>query len=322
MKRFCPFLMVCVCAGMISARAEAAMKKLSFIPLWSPQAQFAGYYVALEKGFYRDNGLDVKILTGGSERPADVLLKKGEADIGLLWLSEAVKKRAQGMRLVNIAQILQRSALMLVAKRSSGIRKVEDLNGRTVAVWENFQLQPRALFKKYNLRVNIIPQAQSVNLFLRGGAAASSVMLYNEYHTIINAGLDPEELTTFFFYDYGLNFPEDGLYMLERNFNKDPAAAAAFVAATFKGWSYAFENEDETLEIVLRRMRDARIPANRMHQKWMLEKMEGLIFPAGPAARAGELKRADYDRVSAELLKTGGWRSPDYSSFYRGRAIK
>ncbi|MEI7481334.1 MAG: ABC transporter substrate-binding protein [Elusimicrobiota bacterium] len=322
MKRFCLLPLWCVCAGLMAPLAQAAPKKLSFIPLWSPQAQFAGYYVALEKGFYRDRGLEVDILTGGPEKPADFLLEKGKADIGTLWLSEAIKKTAQGVRLVNIAQIVQRSALMLVAKKSSGIRRVEDLDGKTVALWESFRLQPLALFKKYKLHVNIIPQTQSVNLFLRDGAAAASVMIYNEYHTIINAGLNPGELTTFFFYNYGLNFPEDGLYMLEKNFNKDPAAAAAFVKATLEGWTYAFKHKDEAVEIVLRRMRDARIPANRMHQKWMLEKMQGLIFPEGPATRAGQLKSADYDRVAAELLKAGGWKSASYSSFYKGCVTK
>ena len=316
------FLLWLICAALLPAQAAAKTKKISFIPLWSPQAQFAGYYVALEKGFYLDRGLEVEILSGGPDRPADVLLKKGEADIGTLWLSEAVKKRAQGVRLVNIAQILQRSALMLVAKKSSGIRKVEDLDGKTVALWESFRLQPLALFKKYNLHVNIVPQAQSVNLFLRGGAAAATVMLYNEYHTIINAGLNPEELTTFFFYDYGLNFPEDGLYMLEKNFKKDPAAAKAFVKATLEGWTYAFANKNEAVEIVLRRMRAARIPANRMHQKWMLEKIQGLIFPEGTATTAGKLAKADYDRVVSELAKAGVGKSADYGSFYRDCVTK
>ena len=317
-----PFLLWCVCTCIMPAQTEAAAKKISFIPLWSPQAQFAGYYVALEKGFYRDQGLEVGILAGGPERPADVLLANGKADIGTLWLSEAIKKRAHGVRLVNVAQILQRSALMLVAKKSSGIRKLEDLNGKKVALWESFQLQPLALFKKYHLRVHVIPQAQSINLFMRGGADAAAIMLYNEYHTIINSGLNPEELTTFSFYDYGLNFPEDGLYMLEKNFNKDPAAAAAFVKATFKGWTYAFQHENEALDIVLRRMRAARLPATRLHQKWMLEKMQGLMFPKGPATRAGELKRADYERVASELAKTGGWKSVDYGSFYRDCSTK
>ena len=316
MKRLSALLLLCACAGSLQA-AESTAKKLSFIPLWSPQAQFAGYYVALEKGFYREKGLAVEILSGGPERPADVLLEKGTADIGTLWLSEALKKRAQGVRLVNIAQILQRSALMLVAKKSSGIRRLEDLNGKKVALWESFQLQPRALFRKHKLRVNIIPQAHSINLFLRGGADAASAMLYNEYHTIMNSGLNPGELTTFFFYDYGLNFPEDGLYMLEKNYNRDPAAAAAFVKATLKGWEYAFENKDEALGIVLRRMREARIPANRMHQKWMLEKMQGLIFPGGTAARAGTLQQADYDRVASELAESGGFKSVAYGSFYK-----
>ena len=312
----------CGCVGLLTAQAAAATRKLSFIPLWSPQAQFAGYYVALEKGFYRGQGIEVEILDGGPERPADVWLEKGKADIGTLWLSEAIKKRAQGVRLVNVAQILQRSALMLVAKKSSGIRTVADFDGKTVALWESFQLQPLALFKKYNLRVKVITQAHSINLFLRGGADAASAMFYNEYHTIINAGLNPEELTTFFFYDYGLNFPEDGLYMLEKNYNRDPAAAAAFVKATLDGWTYAFKHKNEAIEIVLRRMREAGIPANRMHQKWMLEKMQGLISPKGLATRVGELQRADYERVASELAKAGGWKSVDFGSFYRDCAVK
>jgi len=307
----------CLCAWLAPAAAFAELKKITFIPLWSPQAQFTGYYVALEKGFYLQRGLRVSILAGGPETPADVLLEKEKADIGILWLSEAIKKRAQGVRLVNIAQIFQRSALMLVAKKASGIRKLEDLNGKTVALWESFQLQPLALFHKYNLHVNIIPQAHSINLFLRGGADAASAMIYNEYHTILNAGLNEDELTTFFFYDYGLNFPEDGLYMLEKNYNKDPAAAKAFVEATLEGWAYAFKHKDEAVEMVLRRMREARIPANRMHQKWMLNKAEGLISPKGEKADVGVLKKDDYERVASELQKTGLKYKADYASFYR-----
>ena len=322
MKLLRGFLLICCCCGAMPAQAAPAAKKMSFIPLWSPQAQFAGYYVALEKGFYRGRGLDVNILAGGPERPADATLAAGKADVAMLWLSEAIKQRAQGVRLVNVAQILQRSALMLVAKRTSGIRKLEDLNGRTVALWESFQMQPLALFKKYHLRVNVIPQAHSINLFLRGGADAASVMLYNEYHTMLNAGLDPGELVAFSFYDYGLNFPEDGLYMLESTFDRDPAAAAAFVAASLEGWAYAFAHESEAIEIVLRRMREARIPANLMHQKWMLEKMEGLIYPEGSAAHAGELDKADYDRVASELADTGGLKAVDYGAFYRGAKTK
>ncbi len=317
MKCLRTFLLLCFCAGALPGQALAAPKKLSFIPLWSPQAQFAGYYIALEKGFYRAKGLDVEILKGGPERPADVLLKEGKADIGTLWLSEAIKERAHGVRLLNVAQITQRSALMLVAKKSSDIRKLQDLDGKKVALWESFQLQPLALFRKYHLHVNVIPQAHSINLFLSGGADAASAMIYNEYHIILNSGLNPDELTTFFFYDYGLNFPEDGIYMLEKNYNKDPAAAAAFVKATLEGWKYAFEHKDEAVEVVLRRMREAHLPANLMHQKWMLEKMQGLIYPEGPATRAGELKRADYERVASELARSGGWQSVAYDSFYR-----
>ena len=124
--------------------------------------------------------------------------------------------------MINIGQIIQRSAFILLAKKSRGINKPEDINNKKVSLWgEEFQIQPRAFFKKYNLKVKIIPQGLSVNLFLGDGVDVASAMWYNEYHTILNSGLNPEELTTFFFYDCGLNFPEDGIYTLEKFFIKD-----------------------------------------------------------------------------------------------------
>lgn len=309
------FLIFFSCCSVFSY-AEPELKSISFLPLWSPQAQFAGYYVAFEKGFYRDVGLDVKIMTGGPTQNVETALKEGKADIGMMWLADAMRKRGQGLPIVNIAQILQRSALMLVAKKSSGIHNVQDIDGKRVSVWDNFLLQPIAFFKKNNLNVTIISQGYSSDLFLRGGVDICSAMLYNEYHSILNAGLNPEELTTFSFSDYGFNFPEDGLYMLETAFHKDPALATAFVKATFDGWRYAFTHKDETIEIILRYMRQAHVPASRVHQKWMLNAMETLIFPADNSNVAGKLKQDDYLFVANELEKYEKVTLPDYNSFH------
>jgi NitT/TauT family transport system substrate-binding protein len=302
------------------ADESPVLKKTSFIPHWSPQAQFAGYYVAYEKGWYKKHGLDVTIIPGGPTRSPLDYLKHKEAEFGSLWLCSALHQRDKGLRLVNIAQIMQRSALMLVAKKASGIKSLEDLEGKKVGLWRNeFQIQPKALFKKYNLKVKVIPQSFSVNLFLRGGVDLASAMWYNEYHILINSGLNPDELFPIFYFDHGLNFPEDGLYCLEETFNKDPEKAAAFVRASLEGWTFAFAHPEETLNIVIKYMTMAKVPANRVHQQWMLARMKDLIVGIEDKNSLGKLKKADYQQVAQELKTAGQIKSsPEFSTFYRG----
>ena len=297
--------------------AETTLKKASFIPQWSPQSQFAGYYVAYEKGFYKKRGIDLTILQGGPDRPSSQFLTKGKADFATMWLSTAVRLAANGQEIINIAQTIQRSALMLVAKKSSNIKTPQDINGKKVSLWgEDFQIQPKAFFKRYNLEVKIVPQSFSVNLFLRGGVDVASAMWYNEYHTIINSGLDPDELTTFLFHEHGLNFPEDGIYTLGKTFKKDPALACAFVKSSVEGWLYAFSHPVEALDIVLKYISQAKIPANRAHQKWMLNRMKDLISPPDGSS-IGMLQPRDYERVDYELKENDlVKRTPSYYSFF------
>jgi NitT/TauT family transport system substrate-binding protein len=318
---FSVFLFLFLITPAASAAEAVPLKKATFIPHWSPQAQFAGYYVAYEKGFYKKYGLDLTIETGGPARsPLDYLARK-KADFGTLWLCSALQKRADGLNLVNVAQVMQRSALMLVAKKESGIKTIQDLNGKKIGLWRNeFQIQPLALFKKYNLKVKIIPQSFSVNLFLRGGVDLASAMWYNEYHTILNSGLNPDELTPIFFFEHGLNFPEDGIYCLEETFKKDPEMVRAFVRASLEGWLYAFSHTEEALDIVIRYMTRAKVPANRVHQRWMLARMKDLILSPEENEVLGKLKEEDYQRVARELKAAGLIKAvPEFHSFYRGR---
>lgn len=287
------------CGGQSLAQEK---KKIVFLPMWSPQAQFAGYYVAQEKGFYAREGLDVSILTGGPDALPQEYLKSGQADIALLWLSSAIRARAQGLELVNIAQVMPRSALMLVSRASSGIRSPRDLANKRVSLWQgDLGLQPKALLRSLGICVQEIPQGTSVNLFLRGGVDAVSAMWYNEYHQILSAGLDETELTSFFLSRYGFDFPEDGVYLLRSTYEKDPSAARAFVRASLEGWRYAFLHPEEALNIVLAVMERAHVPANRTHQRWMLLRLKDLIEPVGEA----RLRESDYARVAGELKEAG-----------------
>jgi NitT/TauT family transport system substrate-binding protein len=304
----------------LGADGQTGLTSRTMIPLWSPQAQFAGYYVALEKGFYRKHGIDMAILQGGPACSGCEYLQDGRADFAILWLTTAIRQCGAGIRLVHLGQIIPQSSMLLVAKESTGIRKPSDMNGKKVGLWGgDLALPPRAFFKKYGLQVKEIPQSYTVNLFLRGGVDVASAMWYNEYHTILNTGIDPDELSVFSLSDYGLDFPEDGLYALESTYKENPTLAADCVKASLEGWQYAFAHPEETLDIVIRRMREAKIGANRTHQKWMLSRMQDLITPVLEEGGYGRLKRADFDSVSAFLFQSGLIDEiPDYDRFTGG----
>jgi NitT/TauT family transport system substrate-binding protein len=259
-----PLLVLGLLAASGGAGAQG-LKKATLIPLWTPQAQFAGYYVGLDKGIFAKHGIALEILPAGPGRSPIEALQEGVADFTILWLTTALRHRCAGLPLVNLAQVSQRSSMLLVAKKSSGIRTVADLTGRKVGLWGgDLSIPPLALFTKYGITVREVRQSQTVDLFLRGGIDAASAMWYNEYHTILNAGLDPDELVVFAMNDHGLNFPEDGLYALEDTLERDPALVAAFVRATGESWRYAFAHPEEALDVVIAYIERAHLPANRV----------------------------------------------------------
>jgi NitT/TauT family transport system substrate-binding protein len=300
-----------------SPAAETALKKASLIPLWSPQAQFAGYYVALDKGIFARHGIDLTILKAGPGHSPVEALQNSKADFAVLWLTTALQRRSAGVKLVNLAQTIQRSSMMLIAKKTSGIKTVADMNGRKVGMWGgDLSIPPRTLFVEQGIKVQEVLQTHTVNLFLRGGIDVASAMWYNEYHTILNSGYDPEELSVFSLNEQGMNFPEDGIYTLLKTLRKDPALAGSFVAASLEGWRYAFDHPDEALDIVIKYMREAQIPANRIHQKWMLDRMRDLFRPGTGGDKPGILRKQDYEAVGRAMIKAGLIRScPAYDDF-------
>jgi len=306
---------------LISTTSSAAepLKKATFIPLWLPQAQFAGYYMAAEKGIYLKHGIDLTIITGGPGHSPAEYLRDGRADFAALWLTTALQRRDEGLPLVNIAQVVQQSSMLLIAHKDSSIRTPADLNGKKVGLWGgDFDIPPNSLFDQYGLKVKPVQQSVTVNLFLRGGIAAASAMLYNEYHTILNAGLNADELTVFPLKDHGANYPEDGLYALQKTIEGDPQMVKAFVRASLEGWEYAFAHPEETVDVMLRIIKEARQPANRMHQHWMLARMQELMRPAGPLGNVGKLDQKDYQVVAHELRRRGlVGETPDYENFVK-----
>ena len=318
-----PFSFMRLCCALIFFLSPALLraeelKKVSFVPQWVPQAQFAGYYVAADLGIYRKYGLDVEILPGGPEVSPVELLKEHKATFANMGLNTSVQEFSESGAIVNIAQIVKKSALMFVAKKTSGIRNIQDLNHRKVGVWNGIsQVQSLSFLKKHGLTVQVVPQSYSLNLFLRGAVDVASAMWYNEYYMLLDSGYDPEDLVTFFFFNEpGLNFPEDGIYTLAQTFNDDPALCCAFTQATIEGWSYAFNHPQEALDIVLGYMRRGHIPASPLHQKWMLERMKNIILTDSTDKITGDLSQEDYERVASSLKEFGFIKDiPDFKVF-------
>lgn len=304
-----------------TVRAEtnspARVAVASYLPHWVPQAQFAGFYMAQEKGFYTRAGLDLTLLRGGPDQPVLERLRDGKTTFTTTFLSVALEQRSKGLRLVNIAQLSQRSALLLVARKSSGIRTPSDFDGKTVSLWPTFDAQPKALFRKFNVTPRIIPQRNTLNLFLRGGSDVASAMWYNELHLLLNSGLNEDELVVFRYEDYGLNFPEDGIYCMESTVREKPEVCRAFVRASLEGWRYAFEHTDETLDVVMRHVQAAQLATTRGHHAWMLARMKDLFMPPRSRLRMGQLNAEDYENV-AQTMKACGLiaTTPAMEEFY------
>ncbi len=312
------YLIVFFVAVSISSQAQE-LRKVRIAPHWIPQSQFAGYYVALEKGIYKKYNLDVEIIQGGPRTSSAELLRKGETEFALLWLSNAIQLRHQGVQLVNIAQLVNRSSLMLVARKSSGIKTPKDMNGKKVGIWGgDFEIQPMAFIKKYNLKVRTIQQGNSINLFFFGGIDVTSAMWYNEYHTIINSGINPDQLQTFFFADHGLNFPEEGIYCSDSLLQANPKLCQDFLSATFEGWKYADQNREEAIRIVIQYMKHARYSTNKAHQRWMLARMIELYFPEGSAEGFSKLSKESYTLVGTTMISNGLIKNiPPFETLYK-----
>jgi NitT/TauT family transport system substrate-binding protein len=316
-------LIVFIAGQSLCLAEESRGRKVTFLPQWIPQSQFAGYYVAYEKGIYQKYNLDVTILRGGPERPALHALESGEADFASTFLSSAIESRARDMPIRNIGQLVQKSSLVLVSKKDSGIDHPEKFDGKKISIWPDFAVQPTALFRKYNLDVTIIPQTYTLTLFLRGGVDVASAMWYNEYHTLLNSGYNEDELNLFFYDDYGLNFPEDGIYCLEETLIRDRALCQDFVRASLEGWRYAFAHPDEAVDMVLKYVANANLPTSRVHQEWMLARMKDIMLPKDSDNPLGRLHQDDYTVVATELLQNGSIdHIPNYSEFYENCATQ
>src|SRR5271169_5803249 len=216
-------------AALFAVGAAQAADKVTLQLKWVTQAQFAGYYVAKDKGYYKDEGLDVTIKPGGPDVAPEQVLAGGGADVVVDWMPGALAAREKGAPLVNIAQPFKRSGMEMTCRADTGVKTPADLKGRTLGVWFSGNEYPfLSWMSKLGLKtdgsaggVKVLKQGYAVDPLIQKQAACISTMTYNEYWQLIEAGMKPDQLIVFKYEDQGVATLEDGLYATEAKLN-DP----------------------------------------------------------------------------------------------------
>ena len=263
-----------LCFSMVPFTMAAQDETIVFTPQWTAQAQFAGYYVAEAKGFYREAGVKVKIEHPLATQPAMSRLRKNECQATTLQLCQAMEIIDDGIPLVNILQTSMNNAMVIVSAR--GVDPLTQ-KGAKVGVWSvGFGQLAFCMSIKDHLNYEWIRFAQNVNLFLSGALDATLAMSYNEYYQLVQAGIEMTDKNVYRFRDHGYNVQEDGVYITRDYYEKHRDQAKKFAEASRKGWEWAAEHPEEALDIVMQYVDAAHIATNRVMQRLMLNEVLNL----------------------------------------------
>ncbi len=313
-----------------TAGAATSGQKLTKVTLqlkWVTQAQFAGYYAAKAKGYYKQFGLDVNIKVGGPDITPEQVVASGQAQFGLDWLPSLLATRDTGTQLVNIAQVFTRSGMTELTWRDSGINTVAKMRDRTVGVWccgNQFELFA-ALTKfgmdpEHNQGVKIFNQPFDMNAFLNRQIDAAAAMTYNELAQVLESK-NPKtgklytlgDLNVIKLQNIGTGMLEDGVFTtadyLKSAANR--AVATKFLAASFKGWAYCRDHAQACTTIVL-----ANGPTlGKGHQTWQMNEINALIWPVRQGI--GVMNRTSFARTAQIALKFKVIKKPASNAAYR-----
>jgi NitT/TauT family transport system substrate-binding protein len=272
-----------VAAGCGGAEAENTPVRLQL--QWVTQAQFAGYFAAVEQGFYAEEGLDVTILEGAVDIVPQQVVASGAAEFGIAWVPKALVSREQGANLVNIGQVFQRSGTLEVSWADSGIDSPEDWAGKKVGTWgfgNEFELT--AAFELFDVEpAEVVSQPFDMSLLLNREIDAAQAMTYNEYAQVLEAVnpetgelYQPEDLSVIDFNDIGTAMLQDAIWVDEAWLAENEETASAFLRASFRGWIYCRDNPDACVQIVL----DRGSALGASHQTWQMNEINALIWPS------------------------------------------
>jgi len=307
MPRIISILSVLLVLASFSLDGQDRKFKITLMTNWTPQAQFAGYYVAKEKGFFDEAGLDVTVQGFSPSSNDDIFswLNTGKIDAMVFQMAGAVKHRAEGMQIVNILQTSQVNGLVFVS--SSPVHYLKDLSGLRIGIWKNDVADVAKMALTDNKVIySDIPVLQSMSIFYAGAVDAILVYTFNEYIQILfRQGEIPED-NVVRISDLGYNFPEDGLYVTEKYMNKHPKEVKAFADACRRGWEYAASHREEALEITMKYITDARAFTTRQLQKMMLDEILRLqINPKTGTRDFAPVSEDVFNDIQNKLFRVG-----------------
>jgi NitT/TauT family transport system substrate-binding protein len=304
-------LALLLCLALINCGGEAPTPtppppdKASLQLQWVTQAQFAGYYVALDKGWYLEEGIDLTIVPGGPDLTPVDLVASGTHDFGTTLLADLIVAIQGGKPVVSIAQMQQQNGLVLVAFKASGIDGPGGFPEKRVGVWlGSWEAQFDALIAQAGLTpqdFELVSQGWSMDPFLEGELDVASAMTYNEFQVVLESGIPEEDLNIIDYADYGLAFPGDVLMVGRELAEENPDLCTRMVRASLRGWQYAIEHPEEAADIVLKY--DETGVQTREHQIAMMEEIARLL--QSPDRSLGETDLATVQQVADTLLEYG-----------------
>ena len=300
MKRHLRLLMLAAALFVVGlGKAQAQGETIVFTPQWTAQAQFAGYYVAEAKGFYREAGVKVRIEHPSATQPAMLRLRNDQCQATTLQLCQAMEIVDNGIPLVNILQTSMNNAMVIVSARG---KDPLTQRGARVGIWSvGFGQLAICMSIKDHLDYEWVRFAQNVNLFVAGALDATLAMSYNEYYQLVQAGIEMSDKNVYRFCDHGYNVQEDGVYMRRDYYEKHRDEARRFAAASRRGWEWAAQHPEETLDIVMQYVDMAHIATNRVMQRLMLKEVLRLQVDRESKQREFRL-RPDMVKLASQLM--------------------
>ena len=291
--------MLAVIFNVCNSKAQTQDETIVFTPQWTAQAQFAGYYVAEAKGFYREAGVKVKIEHPTTTQPAMSRLRSNACQATTLQLCQALEIINDGIPLVNILQTSMNNAMVIVSARG---KDPLTQKGAKVGIWSvGFGQLAMCMSYMDHLNYEWVRFAQNINLFLSGALDATLAMSYNEYNQLVQAGIEMTDKNVYRFCDHGYNVQEDGVYMSRDYYEKHREQAKKFAKASRKGWEWAAQHPEETLDIVMQYVDKEHIATNRVMQRLMLKEILRLQVDRESKQREFRL-RPDMVRLASRLM--------------------